>query len=209
MTTLIRVLLDLTRVTAADLLTRANAVYAGLNLNPAYPNPPIDMAAFRAAIDAFLAAITAALDGGAKAIAQRNALGDVLRRMLRQLGHYVEANCNGNMTVFLSSGFPAASNTRSRLQGVSESIRKIVPGPNSGELVVTLVAVPGAASYELRWAPMPSGGAPGDWTNRAVANTRAHTVRDLTAGTAYAFQSRALTGSGFTDWSDSVIRTCV
>ena len=73
MLNVIRVLLDLSRLTVAELLARANAVYAGLNLNPAYPNPPIPLSDFRTAIDDFSAALTAALDGGAKAIAHRNA----------------------------------------------------------------------------------------------------------------------------------------
>ena len=69
----------------------------------------------RTAIDDYTAAITAALDGGAKAIAQRNALGKTLRRMLRQLAHYVEANCRDDMTMLLSSGFQAASRLEEEL----------------------------------------------------------------------------------------------
>src|SRR5262245_61531013 len=103
MKTMIRVLLDLTRMTAAVFLARANAVYAGLNLNPAYPNPPIPLPVLRTAIDDYAAAITAALDGGAKAIAQRNALGETLYRMLRKLAHYVEANCGDDLPTLLSS----------------------------------------------------------------------------------------------------------
>src|SRR5437868_41703 len=36
-------------------------------------------------------------DGGAKAITQRNAVGETLRNMLRQLAHHVEVNCNADM----------------------------------------------------------------------------------------------------------------
>jgi hypothetical protein len=209
MTKLIRVLLDLTRMAAADLLARANAIYAGLNLNPAYPNPPIPMHELRLAIDDYSAAITAALDGGAKAIAQRNASGEALSRMLRKLAHYVEANCNGDMTTFLSSGFQPKITARARAHTVSESIRKVAPGPATGQAVVTLVKVPDAVSYELRWAAIASGGSPGDWTNQPVPSTRAFTVTGLTPGTTYTFQARAVTRySGLTDWSESVTRIC-
>ena len=208
MTRLIRVLLDLTRTTAADFLARANAVYAGLNLNPAYPDPPVSMPVLRTAIDEYSAAVTAALDGGAKAKAQRNTLGETLRRMLRKLAHYVEANCNDDMTTFLSSGFQAVTAARTRTQPVSESIRKIEPGPTSGQVLVALVAVPGAVSYELRWAQVASGGSPGEWTSQPIATVRRSPVTSLTPGATYAFQARALTPSGLTNWSDSVTRIC-
>src|SRR5206468_4072711 len=52
-------------------LGRLNAVYTGMNGNPGYPNPPIDMKAFKADIDSYSALITAALDGGKKAISEK------------------------------------------------------------------------------------------------------------------------------------------
>ena len=94
-------------------------------------------------------------------------------------------------------------------QPLSQSIRKIDPGPNSGQLQVTIMAAPGALSYELRWAAIGNGGTPGDWTNQPAGKTRpAKSVAGLTPGTTYAFQVRALTNSGYSDWSDSVTRMC-
>src|SRR5437667_10275167 len=55
-----------------DLLARLNAIHDGMSNNPAFPNPPLDMPGFKAAIDAYSAASTAALDGGKNAIAERN-----------------------------------------------------------------------------------------------------------------------------------------
>ena len=208
MTKVIRVLLDFARLTATELLARANAVYAGLNLNPAYPNPPVPMSEFRLAIDESAAAVTAALDGGAKAIAHRNAMGEALRRTLRKLAHYVEAACNDNMTTFLSSGFQPLQRVRAKTQPVSEAIRKIEPGTTAGELQVALVPLPGAVSYELRWAQV-SGGTPGDWISQPIARVRPPVpVKNLTPGASYVFQARALTPSGLTDWSDSINRIC-
>src|SRR5437016_2988192 len=57
------------------------------------------------------------------------------------------------MTIFLSSGFKADSSTRTTAATASGSIRSVKVGPNSGQAQVRLVAIPGAGSYELRWAP--------------------------------------------------------
>jgi hypothetical protein len=55
-------------VSDADLVSRCNAVHDGMLNNPAYPAPPIDMPVFKTAIDAYAAAVAAALDGGKAAI---------------------------------------------------------------------------------------------------------------------------------------------
>src|SRR5581483_9819316 len=56
-----------------DNLLRANAVHSGIFIDPTdYPTPPVDEATFKGAIDLFSTKITAALDGGKKAIAERS-----------------------------------------------------------------------------------------------------------------------------------------
>src|SRR2546427_12716862 len=99
-------------MTAADLLSRALVIYAGMNNNPAYPNPPVDMPTFKAAIDGLQSAINEAADGSKKAIQQRAHQTQAVMKILRQLGHYVEAACKEDLTVLESSGFTAVSTTR-------------------------------------------------------------------------------------------------
>jgi hypothetical protein len=109
------------------------------------------------------------------------------------------------MATFLLSGFQAVSTSRNIASPKSKSIRKVVPGANSGQAELTLMSHRGATSYGVQWAAVPPGGAPGPWMSRAVAGIRpATTISGLTPGTVYAFQARALTKAGFTDWSDSV-----
>ena len=75
----------------------------------------------------------------------------------------------------------------------------------SGQAQVKLVADRNAGSYEVRWAPAPAGGVPTAWTTQPAMIVRSATViSGLTPGTTYAFQARAVTQSGYTDWSDSV-----
>src|SRR5437870_13160009 len=84
-----------------DLLGRLNAVHNGMLNNPAYPNPPVDLAGFKAAIDAYTAAAAAALDGGKSAITERDKRRADAVIMLRLLGHYVEGACKNDMKTFL------------------------------------------------------------------------------------------------------------
>src|SRR5438034_8149177 len=92
----------------AENLAYANAVLSGIFTDPAdYPAPPIDEATFKSTIDTLSAKITAALDGGKKAIAERNHQEEVVIKMMRQLGHYAEQACKDDMTAFLKSGFQA------------------------------------------------------------------------------------------------------
>jgi len=205
----IKASLRLSKAAPGDVVAWANAVCNGLfTANDEYPHPPIDKPTLQGEIDSLSAAITAALDKGRKAIAERKHQQEVLTRSLRQLAHYVQYNCNDDMTTFLKSGFQPLTTTRIPAQPVSESIRSVSPGRNSGQILVTIVALPDAFSYELRWAPV-GPGAPENWITQPVGKTKPPAlVTGLTPGTAYAFQVRAVTDSGYTDWSQSVTRMC-
>jgi len=190
----------------------ANAIYTGLNGNANIPVPPapFDLPMLLAAIQALSAANSAAIDGGTKAIAQRNHQKEVVVKLLNQLAKYVEANCKDDMTIFLSSGFKAASSTKTKPPTASEKIRSIQPGEQSGQARVKLVKIPGAGSYELRWAAVPPGGVPSSWTTQPITSVRSATVvTGLTPGTTYAFQARAIIQSAYTDWSDSVLQMAI
>jgi hypothetical protein len=185
----------------------ANTIDAGLNGNANIPVPtaPFDLPTLLAANQALSAANSAALDGGRKVVAQRNNQKEVVVKLLDQLANYVQSNCKDDMTIFLSSGFKAKSSTKTTAATASESIRYVRPGSLSGQAGVRPVAVPGAGSYEVRWAPVPAGGVPGAWASQPVTHLRsAPVVSGLTPGTTYAFQARAVIQSAYTDWSDLV-----
>ena len=197
----------------ANLYTFGCSVYAGLNNNPAYPQPPVDMPTLKSALDGYNTLIAAALDGSKKVLTQRNHQGEVLIKILRQLAHYVEAACKDDMTIFTSSGFQPVSKVRTATPPLSQSIRKITEGPNSGVLLVWLLAVAGALSYELRWAPVATGSsattAPA-WVSSLIPSTQPPaTVPNLTPGTIYQFEVRVLTKNGWSDWSGNATRMAI
>jgi hypothetical protein len=112
------------------------------------------------------------------------------------------------MTTFLSSGFTAAASTKSKKPPVTEAIRKLVPGANSGQMLITLVKFPGAISHEIHYGVAAQGGAlPASWTVVPVPKVKSPTtISGLTPATIYVFQARAMTQAGYTDWSDPIAR---
>src|ERR1051325_4855278 len=193
-----------------DVAAEAVAVLDGLTGNTRFVNPPIDMAALRAEVEAYASAIAAAVTtGGKKAIADRRKQRTIVTKMLRVLGHWVEANCQDDLSILSSSGFQPVSTTRVPLQPLAgpPSIAKVDHGLNSGQVLVKVVAVPKALSYTLRYAAINADGKTAPWTEVSpFSNTRSVSVEGLTPGTTYAFQVRALGRLGYTDWSDSTTR---
>ena len=193
----------------ADVVSRGISVETNMTGNANYLNPPVDLAALKAGTDKLSALMADALDGSKKVIAEKNKQRAAVIKMLRLLGRYVEVTCKDDMAIFKSSGFEPASQTRATPQPLSEKIRKVEHGANSGQIVVWIKTVPKASSYELRYGAGGSGGTPGTWITQLVTTVKTPaTLSGLTPGTTYVFQARALAKDGYTDWSDSVTFMC-
>jgi len=193
----------------ADVVSRGISVETNMTGNANYLNPPVDLAALKAGTDKLSALMADALDGSKKVIAEKNKQRAAVIKMLRLLGRYVEVTCKDDMAIFKSSGFEPASQTRATPQPLSEKIRKVEHGANSGQIVVWIKTVPKASSYELRYGAGGTGGTPGTWITQLVTTVKTPaTLSGLTPGTTYVFQARALAKDGYTDWSDSVTFMC-
>ena len=144
-----------------------------------------------------------------KVIAEKNKQREIVVKMVRLLGRYVEFTSNSDMAVFQTSGFQAASTTKTTSEPLSEKIRKIDHGANSGQILVWVRTVPKASSYEIRYAAANSP-TPTQWSSIGVPKVKTPaTITGLTPGTTYNFQARALTKDGYTDWSDPISFICI
>src|SRR5437867_1496063 len=116
----------------------SQAIYNALDGNANIPAPPapFDLPTLLAANQALSAANSAALDGGKKAVAQRNHCKEIVVKILDQLAKYVQANCKDDMTIFLSPGFQAQSWTKTRPATASDKIRSIKLSPKCGHAQV-------------------------------------------------------------------------
>jgi hypothetical protein len=206
--TKIKALVGFAKATPNVVINRGTAVQTGLAGNANFPTPPVDLAVLKTNIDSLSALVSESLDGSKKVIAQKNKQRETVIEMLRLLARYVEIACKNDMAIFQTSGFEAAPTTKTAPQALSERIRNIEHGPNSGQLIVRIKGVPKALSHELRYAVLTSG-VPGTWTTVLVTDIRAPlALSNLGPGSTYAFQVRALGKDGYTDWSDSVTFMC-
>jgi hypothetical protein len=204
---IIRALTGFAKAADADLIARATAVLNGMTGNTHFTAPPIDLAALKAAIDSLSALVAAALDGSKKVIAEKKRQRVTVTMMLNQLARYVEANCHGDLSVFQTSGFQAASPTKVAKAPLTEKIRKLEHG-HTGQILVFVKKYPKAQNYQVRFAPANSP-TPIPWVSQLVPTTKTPaTLSGLTPTTVYIIQARAATLAGYTDWSDSVTFTC-
>jgi hypothetical protein len=91
---------------------------------------------------------------------------------------------------------------------LTEKIRKVAHGANSGEITLWLKAVAKASSYEIRYAQV-NAGTTMTWTSVPFSNVKQPAaLKGLTPATTYLFQARALVNSTYTDWSDSISFIC-
>jgi hypothetical protein len=175
MAALIRALVGFTRMSSTELFTYARAVVLGMTGNVAYPDPPIDIAIFAAAVTALNDALINAMDGSKSAMVARDAARETVVRYMRQLATYVEVKSDGDMATFISSGFRPKIKGASRPVSTDPFIRKIVRGPKSGILSVYIKASSVASSYFLRYSVL-DGYATGPWTEGPVTKVKSAVV---------------------------------
>ena len=204
----LRVQLGFTNAPDHSVEERAGAVSDNLYTSPLWtppPTPPVTQAALNGARADFSAAIAAQAQGGTAATADKNNKRDTLIGLLRKLAGFVNENHGNDMAKLLASGFEAVSTNRGSSPLDPPTITDILNG-NSGQLLLRVGAIDNAKCYEVRFALIGAGGAPGPWQNGGLfTNSRSIPVNGLTPGANYTFQVRAVGGStGYSDWSDAV-----
>jgi hypothetical protein len=184
----------------ANLGDFTNNIIASLTGNPNFPTPTVDLPTLSAQATTFGTAVTNAAPGGKELTAIKNAARKVLITMLRKVAAYVQSIASQDVAMLLSSGFQANSTNRARTPLAIPAIVSILNNATT-ELAVRLQPVDNARAYQVRYSVV--GGA---W-QPAVDSTQARQIvlENLTPGTTYTAQARAVGGSkGYSDWSDPV-----
>ena len=208
---LIKAAINFTKSLPEQVLSQAQALLKGLTGNSNFTNLPVDLNVFKADLDSYAVSIADAKDGGKKAIALRNKLGEVVIRTIKLLATYVELHCKDDMNIFLSSGFQPRSSTRTPAQPLDQPTILNIDQEPTGQLLASVNPVRNAKSYELRYGIAGAGGAgPAAWSTLTVPKAKpAVPIDGLTPGTTYAVQVRAYGQLGYTEYSDSATRMAI
>jgi len=206
----LKALFDFLRLPSDTFVSRLTQIHDKMLGNAAFPNPPVDMAAFLAAITNFSASVVVSLDGSKQAIAIMKKQREGLVKMAEQLGHYVEAASNNDPVTFTSSGFEIRSTARVPKAALAQPVIESLDQGKTGELLVLISPVLNARIYEVEFAPVSTNGAAPVWTKITIVTARKPvSVENLTPGTTYMFHVRSFGKPGFTDWSQPVQRMVI
>jgi hypothetical protein len=198
----LRVSLGFTRIPDSDLITFTKNVIAKLTGNASFPKPYVSIADLTTALNTFGDAMAAAAFGDRQAIAERNKSRDALEVLLRQNAAYVQSIAFADEALLLSSGFEPAGRV-----GPSSPLPKLVIdkiiNDQSTKLRLRLQSLDNARAYEVRM----SYGTNGWQAIGTFTDSRHILLENLTPGTVYTVQARAVGGStGYSEWSDPVSR---
>jgi hypothetical protein len=177
----------------------AGAIIAGVTANAAFPTPPVTVAQLTTLKAAFAHALTERGQGPVATAAKNNAR-EALIDALRKDANYVETESNNNLAVLLSSGYQAASTNRA--QAPLDKVQIIgVDHSQSGQLKLRIQPVDNAKGFDGRIKNGTADYGPAD----SFPNSRTIVFKNLTPGTTYTMQVRAVGGStGMGDWSDPI-----
>jgi Fibronectin type III domain len=201
MNTNYRVNLGFAGLSDSNLDEFTSSVIASMTDNASFPAPPVALDDLGALQVAFQNALAAAAQGGTALTAAKNAARKALVTALRINATYVQGIAAQDPAMMLTSGYNVNSTNRAPSPLDVPSIVSIV-NEMTTRLTVRLQPVNNAAAYQVRISA--NGGTAWQPTMDST-QARRIVLTDLTPGTVYTVQSRAVGGStGYSGWSDPV-----
>jgi hypothetical protein len=173
-----------------------DTIIAALTGNAGFPNLPVPLATLGTQKTDYLARLAATAQGGTLATAEKNAARAALVTSLRQTAAYVQSVASQDLTLLLSSGFQQA-NTNRAPSPLDTPVSLNIDNSSSTQFILRLQPVTNAKSYEVQY----KNGA--GWLPAGIfTQARRIEVDNLTPGTTYSVQARAVGGStGYSNWS--------
>ena len=201
-TTVYTVRLGFSGVTAGPLVEKGRNHVVMLAGNLTYPTPTPTLAAITAACDALdLANQAYDFNRGKVEKQTRDSAFITLKDLIRELGGYVQAHCNGDKDLILSAGFDVRrANDPLGLLPAPQNMRALVT-PYPGRLEVRWNGVRGRLLYQLYMTakdPLD----PTSWVLLLQSSKNRHTIDKLESNTVYTFRTIALGAAGPSPLSD-------
>ena len=202
-----RIAMIFNRLTADQLVSSGGAAVKGLDGNPKMTALPVSIADLKAGLQGLTTSVAGAQDGGKTAIAEKNKQRKAFVAMMRKEAMFVEEVAGTDATVITNAGFQVMTGPTPLPPLVKPVIQKVVQ-KGSGQQQVFVGTQSGVRMLEIQSGePGPNNTPPANWTTIQVASARpAPVVSGLTPGHTYVFQVRFYGKSGWTEWSDQVVK---
>ena len=189
-----------------DLIINIGAIIMAMTGNKHYLTPSPTLAAIITALSEFTDSRNAAADGGRTLKAIKNAKRAALVSLIRALALYVQANCQNDLAILKSSGFPTQKPQGEPVGDMPvPSGLTVALGISSGKLDVSVAPVVGASAYLWRLTEV---------ANPAVvlvkqSTATTYTFTDLIPGKLYNTEAAALGANGPGGWTPPMAQTMV
>ena len=199
-----KIRLNLSGLSTAQKLAKAEQVVPAMTGNPTYPTPTPTLASISTAATELRTAdaeSVAARQTAKEKTAIKNQKEEKLEQLLTQLAAHVESVAGGDEQKILSAGFDVrtvgvvTTETPDAPQGLTATV-----GDHEGEIDLSWDTVPGAKSYVIGQSA--DSGTPVTWSHAAVSTRSSYTANGLTSGTRYWFRVAAVNNNGQSGWSD-------
>ena len=203
----VRVAMIFNRLTADQLVSAGTAVVTAVDGNSKLPTLPVSIADLKTGLQNLSASVAAAQDGGSKAINERNKQRKAFVSMLKKEAMYVEEMAGTDPTVITNAGFQVMTGPTPVAPLNKPVIQKLVQ-KGTGQQQIFVGPQAGTRMIEIQSGePGPNNTPPANWTTIQVPSARpAPVVNNLIPGKVYIFQVRAYGKSGWTEYSDPVIK---
>lgn len=200
----IKVVTGFSKLRDAELATRAQTIIDNMTGNENYPTPTPALADVSTALTAYRDALSQAESRTAEKIVIKNEKRNEMEMLLNALALYVQANCQNDLAILLSSGFRSRKPNSPIGTLVKPENLKVMNGPNPGSIKLSIDKVTGAGSYMFEYTTAPAGDE-AQWISRG-STARTYIVHGLTSGKEYVFRVAGVGADPTLVYSDAVSR---
>lgn len=134
------------RFSDANFQNKGNFIFESMNANQIYASLADEVAAMKIALDNYTENLVAAATKDRTAVAQKNQSRQDLTLILKQLGLNVMVVAKGDTTALVSSGYTLSKKPEPTYIYNPGNVT-LSQGVSTGELISSVVGVPGAKSY--------------------------------------------------------------
>ena len=200
----VKIIISFSRLKDDDLDTKSQVIINNLTGNPNFANPVPALADVTTARTNYVTALTDAQTGGKQETSIKNQARKALEDILRLLGLYVQANCQNNEAIALSSGFDL-QRTPTPIGVLAKPEAFLAEnGPTTGTMQVSCDKITGARTYVFDITEVPVTDA-SVWVSK-FSTSKVFLFDGLTPGKQYAFRMAGIGTSPMLVYSDVLMR---